>query len=204
MTWTRRDLLKTAAVSGAVVTACALASSRALADFTHLKSKKKLKILILGGTAFLGPAVVNLARSRGHEVTLFNRGKTNNELFPDLVKLVGDRDGDLAALETGTWDVCLDTSGYIPHMVTDSAELLKGRVGQYIFISSISVYADFKERGLNIRRCIPEIIARSRPGRAYQYQNEYRDFFQAIGFAHLASRRFGDFNRISGLKRSSQ
>ncbi len=149
MTWTRRDFLKTAAVSGAVVTAGTLTSSRALADFTPLKSKKKLKILILGGTAFLGPAVVNLARSRGHEVTLFNRGKTNEHLFPDLVKLKGDRDGDLVALETGTWDVCLDTSGYIPHMVKDSAELLKDRVGQYIFISSISVYADFKQRGLN-------------------------------------------------------
>jgi 2'-hydroxyisoflavone reductase len=154
MTWTRRDFLKTAAVGGAVVTAGALATNRALADFTPLKSKKKLKILILGGTAFLGPAVVNLARSRGHEVTLFNRGKTNNHLFPDLVKLKGDRDGDLKALETGNWDVCLDTSGYIPHMVKDSAELLKGRVGQYIFISSISVYADFKQRGLNEKSAV--------------------------------------------------
>jgi len=154
MTWTRRDFLKTAAVGGAVATAGALTSGQALADFTHLKSKKKLKILILGGTAFLGPAFVNVARSRGHEITLFNRGKTNKDLYPDLVKLRGDRDGDLTALETGTWDVCLDTSGYIPHMVKASTELLKGRVDQYIFISSISVYADFKEKGLNEKSAV--------------------------------------------------
>ncbi|MEN8006322.1 MAG: twin-arginine translocation signal domain-containing protein [Candidatus Krumholzibacteriota bacterium] len=149
MTWTRRDFLKTAAVGGAAATAGALSASQAFADFTPLKSKKKLKILVLGGTRFLGPAFVNEARSRGHEVTLFNRGKSNTHLYPDLVKLKGDRDGDLTALETGTWDICMDTSGYIPHMVKASAELLKGRVDQYIFISSISVYADFKERGLN-------------------------------------------------------
>jgi 2'-hydroxyisoflavone reductase len=154
MTWTRRDFLKTAAMGGAAATAGALTSGQALADFTHLKSKKKLKILILGGTAFLGPAFVNVARSRGHEITLFNRGKTNKDLYPDLVKLRGDRDGDLTALETGTWDVCLDTSGYIPHMVKASTELLKGRVDQYIFISSISVYADFKEKGLNEKSAV--------------------------------------------------
>jgi 2'-hydroxyisoflavone reductase len=154
MTWTRRYFLKTAAVGGAVATAGTLTSGQALADFTHLKSKKKLKILILGGTAFLGPALVNVARSRGHEITLFNRGKTNKDLYPDLVKLRGDRDGDLTALETGTWDVCLDTSGYIPHMVKASTELLKGRVDQYIFISSISVYADFKEKGLNEKSAV--------------------------------------------------
>jgi 2'-hydroxyisoflavone reductase len=154
MTWTRRYFLKTAAVGGAAATAGALTSNRAWADFTPLKSKKKLKILILGGTAFLGPAFVEVARSRGHEITLFNRGKTNNHLYPDLVKLKGDRDGDLTALETGTWDVCLDTSGYIPHMVKASTELLKGRVDQYIFISSISVYADFKEKGLNEKSAV--------------------------------------------------
>ena len=102
MTWTRRDFLKTAAVGGAAATAGALTSGQALADFTHLKSKKKLKILILGGTAFLGPAFVNVARSRGHEITLFNRGKTN----PPLIKREGVRIDSarvkIKALETGS------------------------------------------------------------------------------------------------------
>ena len=148
MTWTRRDFLKTAAVGGAAA-AGALASSQALADFTPTKSNKKLKILILGGTAFLGPAVVHQARSRGHEITLFNRGKTNADMFPDIEKLKGDRFGELQALETGQWDVVIDNSGYIPSTVKDSAELLASRAKLYIFISSISVYADFSQPGNN-------------------------------------------------------
>jgi len=143
MTWTRRDFMKTAAVGAGVLTV-----GPALADFTHLRSDKRLKILILGGTAFLGPAVVHEARSRGHEITLFNRGKTNTELFPDLEKLTGDRFGDLASLEGRDWDVVIDNSGYIPSTVKDSATLLAERVKQYIFISSISVYGDFKEIGI--------------------------------------------------------
>ena len=142
MTWTRRDFLKTAAVGGAAATAGALTAGPAFADFTPLKSKKKLKILVLGGTRFLGPAFVNHAHSRGHEITLFNRGKSNTHLYPDLVKLKGDRDGDLTALETGTWDICMDTSGYIPHMVKASAELLKGRGPQSCCVSWSSVNAD--------------------------------------------------------------
>lgn len=149
MTWTRRDFLKTAAVGGAAATAGALTSGQAFADFTPLKSKKKLKILILGGTAFLGPAVVHQARNRGHEVTLFNRGKTNADMFPDIARLKGDRFGDLEALESGEWDVVIDNSGYIPSTVKDSAELLASRAKLYIFISSISVYADFSQPGNN-------------------------------------------------------
>ena len=144
MTWTRRDFMKTAAVG-----AGALAAGPALADFTPLKSDRKLKILILGGTAFLGPAVVHEARSRGHEITLFNRGKTNTDLFPDVARLKGDRFGDLTALEGGQWDVVIDNSGYIPATVKDSAELLADKVSQYIFISSISVFADFTQKGLD-------------------------------------------------------
>ncbi len=104
MTWTRRDFLRTAAAGGAVATAGALTAGRALADFTPTKSKKKLRILILGGTAFLGPATVAVARARGHEITLFNRGRTNQHLYPDLPKLKGDRFDDLAALESGEWE----------------------------------------------------------------------------------------------------
>ncbi|MFT5234557.1 MAG: 2'-hydroxyisoflavone reductase [Candidatus Krumholzibacteriia bacterium] len=148
MTLTRRHFLKTAA-GGAVATAGLVTANRAFADFTPTKSKKKLRILVLGGTAFLGPAFVEAARVRGHEVTLFNRGRTNQHLYPDLEKLVGDRFNDLAALENGEWDVCIDNSGYIPSTVKASAELLKGRVKRYIFISSISVFADFSKKGLD-------------------------------------------------------
>ena len=99
-------------------------------------------ILVLGGTGFLGPHFVDAARARGHKITLFNRGKTHPELFQDLEKLHGDRDGDLKSLEGRSWDAVLDTSGYVPRIVKASAELLAPRVGQYIFVSSISVYKD--------------------------------------------------------------
>ncbi len=149
MTWTRRDFLKNVATGGAVATVGAVTAGQALADFTPLKSKKRLRILILGGTAFLGPATVAVARARGHEITLFNRGRTNQHLYPDLPKLKGDRFDDLTALENGEWDVCIDNSGYIPRTVTAAAELLKDKVKQYIFISSISVFKDFSVRGLD-------------------------------------------------------
>lgn len=101
----------------------------------------KKSILILGGTGFLGPHVVTAALERGHSVTLFNRGKTRPELFPEVEKLRGDRDGQLDALQGRTWDACLDTSGYVPRIVKMSAELLAPNVQHYIFISTVSVYA---------------------------------------------------------------
>lgn len=98
-------------------------------------------ILILGGTAFLGPHIVEAALARGHSVTLFNRGKTHPELFPNVEKLRGDRDGQLDALKGRTWDACVDTSGYVPRIVKMSAELLAPSIEQYLFISTVSVYA---------------------------------------------------------------
>jgi len=145
MSLTRRKFVKHTAVG---LAAAGLAPS-ALAALTRLKAERKLNILILGGTAFLGPALVNDALARGHQVTLFNRGRTNTHLFPDVEKLVGDRDGDLEALKGRKWDVVIDTSGYKPRLVKDSAELLAGHVDHYIFISTVSVYADFSQRGLN-------------------------------------------------------
>lgn len=98
------------------------------------------KVLILGGTSFLGPEIVEVARARGHTLTLFNRGKTNPQLFPNIEKLHGDRrKSDLDALKGRTWDVVIDTSGYFPREVTESATLLRD-AKQYVFISSISVY----------------------------------------------------------------
>jgi 2'-hydroxyisoflavone reductase len=107
-----------------------------------------LKLLILGGTAFLGRHLVEAAQARGHEITLFNRGQRNPALFPDLEKLRGNRDGDLAALQGRRFDAAIDTCGFVPRIVRASAELLADAVDRYTFISSISVYADFSKRGI--------------------------------------------------------
>jgi 2'-hydroxyisoflavone reductase len=110
---------------------------------------KGRRILILGGTGFLGPQIVEAAQKRGHTLTLFNRGKTNPGLFPDVEKLHGDRDGNLKALEGRKWDAVVDTSGYVPRIVHDSATLLKGAVPHYVFISTLSVYGDTSKPGMD-------------------------------------------------------
>jgi 2'-hydroxyisoflavone reductase len=102
-----------------------------------------VKILILGGTLFLGRALATAAVERGHEVTLFNRGRRPGVSMPGVETLIGDRDGRLDALRGRSWDSVLDTSGYVPRLVRASAELLAGAVERYVFISSVSVYADF-------------------------------------------------------------
>jgi len=106
-----------------------------------------MKLLILGGTRFVGRHLVSSARARGHEVTLFNRGKTNPGLFRRVKTIQGDREKDLDQL-TGQWDAVIDTCGYLPRIVRKSAEALKEKVGRYVFISSISVYASFKKIGI--------------------------------------------------------
>ncbi|MBI4787089.1 MAG: NAD-dependent epimerase/dehydratase family protein [Chloroflexi bacterium] len=108
-----------------------------------------MNLLILGGTVFLGRHLVDAALARGHAVTLFNRGQHNPELFPNIVKLRGNRDGDLAVLEGRRWDAVIDTCGFIPRIVRASAEMLADRVDHYTFISSISALADFSPRGLD-------------------------------------------------------
>jgi len=101
-----------------------------------------VKLLLLGGPRFLGRALADAALARGHELTLFNRGRTSAELYPEAKRLVGDRDGDLRALAGRAWDAVVDTSGYLPRAVERSAHALSGS-GLYCFVSSISVYADF-------------------------------------------------------------
>lgn len=91
---------------------------------------------------FLGRHLVEAAQARGHEVTLFNRGQHNPELFPDVEKLRGDRKADLSALEGRRWDAVIDPSGYVPSVVRATAELLAQSVDHYTFISSLSVYAE--------------------------------------------------------------
>ncbi len=108
------------------------------------------KILMLGGTGFLGPQTVEAALRHGHEVTLFNRGKTRPGLFPDLEKLHGDRDkDDLKALENRKWDAVVNTSANVPRWVKKAAAVLGPNVGHYIYISSISVYSDLSKPGMD-------------------------------------------------------
>jgi len=104
---------------------------------------RPLRILILGGTRFIGVYMTELAVRRGHIVTLFNRGETNPQLFPKLEKLKGDRDGQLDALRGRQWDVVIDDSGFVPRHVSLTAQLLAPNVRQYLFVSSVSVYASF-------------------------------------------------------------
>ncbi len=108
-----------------------------------------MKLLILGGTQFLGRALAVEALARGHELALFHRGRTNPHLFPEAVHLLGDRDGDLAALDGQTWDAVIDTCGYFPRVAGASARKLAGQVDRYCFISSISAYADFAQPGID-------------------------------------------------------
>lgn len=102
-----------------------------------------LRILILGGTNFIGPHQVRAAVERGHQVTLFNRGITNPDLFPELETLIGDRNGDLDALRGREWDVVIDNPANIPRWVRLSAEALRGSVGKYVFVSSTGVYVPY-------------------------------------------------------------
>lgn len=102
-----------------------------------------MKLLLLGGTIFIGRHMVEAALARGHDVTLFNRGQHNPDLFPEVKQLRGDRNGNLAALRGRSWDAVIDTSGYLPEQVKASANLLADAVDSYVFISSISVYTDF-------------------------------------------------------------
>jgi 2'-hydroxyisoflavone reductase len=101
-----------------------------------------VKLLVLGGPRFLGRALADSALAREHELTFFNRGRTNAELYPDVERLAGDRADDLGALRGRTWDAVIDTCGYLPGIVRASAEALQ-LSGLYCFVSSISVYADF-------------------------------------------------------------
>ena len=137
----RRELVKAGLIGGgmAAVGAPLAALGTAVTD-----SRKSLDILVLGGTGFIGPHMVGEALRRGHEVTLFNRGRTNDELFPDLETIHGDRGDDLAGLRGRSWDAVIDNSGYVPRHVANSAGLLAPQVGRYLYISTVAVYADFK------------------------------------------------------------
>jgi 2'-hydroxyisoflavone reductase len=108
-----------------------------------------MKLLILGGTRFLGRHLAEQALQRGHQLTLLHRGRSGPTLFPEATHLLTDRDGDLSALDGGTWDAVIDTSAYVPRQVRAVAARLAGRVGSYQLVSTISVYGDFSAPGLN-------------------------------------------------------
>jgi len=144
---TRRDLLKFGALAASATTWPALAASGATATTA---ATKPLRILILGGTGFTGPFQVNYALARGHKVTLFNRGKRPSPEWPgDVEQLLGDRaTGDLKSLEGREWDVCIDNPTSTPSWVRDAGLVLRGHVKHYLFISTISVYADGAKPGI--------------------------------------------------------
>ena len=147
---TRRDLFKLGALAAAAAALPSFATAAGEAKPVG-KAAKPLNILILGGTGFTGPFQVEYALNRGHKVTLFNRGKRPSPEWPAAVEqLHGDRNtGDLAALKGRTWDVCIDNPTSLPFWVRDAGQVLKGNVGHYLFISTISVYADGSRPGID-------------------------------------------------------
>ena len=142
MSKNRREFLKASVLGGAAVAAGLPKISSAGEEKVQ---SKPLDLLVLGGTGFIGPHMVREALRRGHNVTLFNRGRTNSTLFPDLETIKGDRAGDLEALENRRWDAVVDNSGYMPQYVRNSARTLSPNIGRYLFISSISAYESFAQ-----------------------------------------------------------
>jgi 2'-hydroxyisoflavone reductase len=142
---TRRDLIRLGALAAAGLALPTLAWGAGSGA-----AAKPLRILILGGTGFTGPFQVNYALARGHKVTLFNRGKRPSPEWPgEVEQLHGDRNtGDLKALEGRQWDVAIDNPTTLPFWVRDAGKVLKGDIGHYLFISTISVYADGSKPGI--------------------------------------------------------
>jgi len=116
-----------------------------------------MKLLILGGTRFLGRHLAEAAVAWSHEVTLFHRGRTGTELFPDVEHRIGDRDSDLSALATGEWDATVDTCAYVPRQVHELADALGGRGGHHLLVSSVSAYADPDGPGITEDAALQEL-----------------------------------------------
>lgn len=135
----RRDFLKKLTLAGV-----ATSSLTQVVNAVSKKKRQKLNLLILGGTGFLGPHTVNAALAQGHQVTLFNRGKTNPHLFPELEKIKGDRNTqDIEKLSGRKFDAVIDTSAYFPRSVKMALNVLKANIKQYLLVSTISVYRDW-------------------------------------------------------------
>lgn len=130
--------LGSALTATSLVPAPLLAMPAATAD---ARAPKPLELLVLGGTRFIGLHMTSLALARGHRVTFFNRGRTQTDRFPEIPRLIGDRNGSLDALKGRRFDAVIDNSGYTPRQVRSTAEILKATTPHYLFVSSISVYA---------------------------------------------------------------
>jgi 2'-hydroxyisoflavone reductase len=163
MATTRRRFIKTSAATAFALTA---GSTSLLAAETV----KPLRILILGGTGFTGPFQVKYALDRGHKVTTFNRGKTHpGELPTGVEQLIGDRNGKLEALKDRKWDVVIDNPTTLPAWVRDAAQVLKGNVDRYVFISTISVYGEVKKG-----------VDESAPTEKYEGADPYKETIEAM------------------------
>src|SRR5882762_9777701 len=156
MSTSRRTFLKLSAIAGGSVGLGLVPGASAFSESSRSSvgssghAAKPLRILILGGTGFTGPHQVRYALSRGHKVTEFNRGKTHpGELPKAAEQLLGDRNGQLDALKGRTWDAAIDIPTSIPVWVRDAAQVLKGNVDRYFFISTISVYSDNSKPGMD-------------------------------------------------------
>jgi 2'-hydroxyisoflavone reductase len=165
MKTSRRCFIKLSAAAGATVAFGARSTSLFAAA-----TVKPLRILILGGTGFTGPYQVRYALARGHKVTTFNRGKTHpGELPKDVEQLTGDRNGQLDALKDRPWDVVIDNPTTLPAWVRDAAQILKGNVQRYVFISTISVYGEVKQG-----------VDESAPVEKYNGPNPYQETIEAM------------------------
>jgi len=138
----RRDFIRVSSVAAGGVLGLGLDPLRAHSLPIPRTNGGALRILFLGGTGFIGPFQVRYAMERGHEVTLFNRGQTGPTLFPGVETLIGDRSGDISALQGRSWDVVIDNSRQYPRWVRRTAELLRDSVDRYMYVSSRSAYAD--------------------------------------------------------------
>src|SRR6266850_6492931 len=148
MSTSRRRFLKLSALAGGSVGLGLMPGASELFAGSAGSAAKPLRILILGGTGFTGPFQVQYALSRGHKVTVFNRGKTHpGELPKAAEQLIGDRNGQLDALKGRKWDVVIDIPTTLPVWVRDAAQILQGNVDRYVFISTISVYSDNSKPG---------------------------------------------------------
>src|SRR5438552_5682659 len=153
MSTSRRTFLKLSAIAGGTV-GLGLVSGASFSEAINRtvgstgQAAKPLRLLILGGTGFTGPHQVRYALTRGHKITVFNRGKTHpGELPEEVEQLIGDRNGQLDALKNRKWDVVIDNPTMLPAWVRDAAQILKGNVERYVFISTISVFADTSKPG---------------------------------------------------------
>ncbi len=160
MKLSRRNFFKKGAAA-IIALSLASSSSKKFRKPKIAKSSTSLNILILGGTAFTGPHQIKYALDRGHNVSIFNRGKTNptfnKEYFKEVEHLVGDRNDNLNSLKGRTWDAVIDNSATYPRWVKQTTDILKDNVGTYLFTSSLSVHADFSVKGITEKHPIATI-----------------------------------------------